>query len=117
MTSATSSSTSVPEPAAPASEMSAAEVAAVKKGGGTELAATQSDADAPSSEISWRIVCYMYAVGFAISMVLGAIQLSGTGPTNLEGSWLIFVPFGPCLAYALMRHVQQQRQQQKPKTD
>ena len=48
--------------------------------------------------------------------VLGAIQLSGTGPTNLEGSWLIFVPFGPCLAYALMRHMQQ-RQQQKPKTD
>ena len=42
---------------------------------------------------------------------------SSTGPTNLEGSWLIFVPFGPCLAYALMRHMQQQRQQQKPKTD
>ena len=31
--------------------------------------------EAPSAEISWRIVCYMYAVGFAISLVLGAVQV------------------------------------------
>ena len=31
--------------------------------------------EAPSAEISWRVVCYMYAVGFAISLVLGAVQV------------------------------------------
>ena len=64
--------------------------------------------EAPSAEISWRVVCYMYAVGFFLSIVLGAVQLAGVAE-NLEGSWLIFVPFGPCLVYALTRHAQQQR--------
>jgi hypothetical protein len=91
--------------------------------------------EAPPSEISWRIVCYMYAVGFGISLVLGAIQvrkchlnmgpiksadwlnpaptvtqLSGVAE-NLVGSWLIFMPFGPCLLYALTRHWQQARKE------
>ena len=91
--------------------------------------------EAPPSEISWRIVCYMYAVGFGISLVLGAIQvrkchlnmgpiesadwlnpaptvtqLSGVAE-NLQGSWLIFMPFGPCLLYALTRHWQQARKE------
>ena len=37
-------------------------------------------------------------------------QLSGVAE-NLQGSWLIFVPFGPCLLYALTRHVQQTRKE------
>ena len=69
---------------------------------------TMSEAAAPPTEISWRVVCYMYAVGFFLSIVLGAVQLAGVAE-NLEGSWLIFVPFGPCLVYALTRHAQQQR--------
>ena len=43
--------------------------------------------EAPSAEISWRVVCYMYAVGFAISLVLGAVQVrkchSNMGPIDL----------------------------------
>ena len=77
----------------------------------------------------------MYAVGSVISLVLGAIQVpqchSNMGPIdsadwlspaptvtqlsgvaeNLKGSWLIFMPFGPCLLYALTRHWQQARKE------
>jgi len=100
-------------------EMSADELIAAKKAASAEGAGTTELAAATGgepSEISWKIICYMYAVGFAISIILGAVQLSGVAPT-LEGSWLIFVPFGPCLVYAVTRHMQQQRLQQKPKAD
>ena len=44
--------------------------------------------EAPSAEISWRIVCYMYAVGFAISLGLGAVQVrmchSNMGPIDQQ---------------------------------
>ena len=44
--------------------------------------------EAPSAEISWRIVCYMYAVGFAISLSLGAVQVrkchSNMGPIDQQ---------------------------------
>ena len=57
----------------------------------------------------------MYAVGVAICAVMGAIQVSGVA-SNLDGSWLIFAPFGPCLMYATFRHFKQAREE-KPKTD
>ena len=62
--------------------------------------------------LSWYIVCCMYAVGVVICAVLGAIQVSGAYP-NLEGSWLIFAPFGPCLGYAFTRHLSQRATQKK----
>ena len=37
-------------------------------------------------------------------------QLAGVAE-NLKGSWLIFMPFGPCLLYALTRHWQQARKE------
>ena len=68
--------------------------------------------EAEATELSWYIVCCMYAVGVVICAVLGAIQVSGAYP-NLEGSWLIFAPFGPCLGYAFTRHLSQRATQKK----
>ena len=49
---------------------------------------TETVREAPSAEISWRIVCYMYAVGFAISLGLGAVQVrkchSNMGPIDQQ---------------------------------
>ena len=49
---------------------------------------TETGREAPSAEISWRIVCYMYAVGFAISLGLGAVQVrkchSNMGPIDQQ---------------------------------
>ena len=74
-----------------------------------------SPAPAEANEISWKVVMMMYAVGVVICAVMGAIQVSGVAD-NLDGSWLIFAPFGPCLMYATFRHFKQAGEE-KPKTD
>ena len=64
-------------------EMATAEVMAVMA-----KAKETSSPEAPSAEISWRVVSYMYAVGFAVCLVLGAVQVrqchSNVGPIDLQ---------------------------------
>ena len=76
---------------------------------------TTAPTPAESNEISWKVIVMMYAVGVVICAIMGGIQFYGVA-TNLDGSWLIFAPFGPCLVYATSRHFKQSREE-KPKTD
>ncbi len=58
--------------------------------------------DEPAPEVSWKVVSIMYACSCAICAVLAALQF-GVHIEQVEGVWLIFAPFWPCLAYSLHR--------------
>ena len=76
-------------------------------------AAAGADASsAGSSELSWKVVSYMYAVGSLACAIFGglhawpSVDADGAAAKafpQVQGYYLIFSPFPPCFAYALHR--------------
>lgn len=77
-------------------------------------AAAEAEAE---PEMHWKYVALIYAAGSALFALFLALE-KGFHVTQVQGFWLIFAFFPPCLAYAYRRHRQQQLQQPaKPKVD
>ncbi|KAL3926775.1 MAG: hypothetical protein SGPRY_003144, partial [Prymnesium sp.] len=53
-------------------------------------------------ELNWKVVCLLYAVGVALSLLFAALQLIWK-VSAVQGCWIIFAPFAPCLLYAMYR--------------
>lgn len=77
---------------------------------GADTSAAASSA--ASSELEWKIVSYMYAVGSLACAIFGglhawpSVDADGAAAKafpQVQGYYLIFSPFPLCLAYALHR--------------
>jgi hypothetical protein len=76
-------------------------------------AAVAAAADDASPPLAWGVVCLMYLGGFALCVLFAVLQAAELAPEALDGAWIIFVPFGPCLGYALYRYRQERDRKRK----
>lgn len=67
--------------------------------GNTDKAIEASNAE-PISELSWSVVCVIYACGTGMCATLLVLHY-GVRVEQVEGFWLIFSAFPFCLAYAM----------------
>ena len=61
------------------------------------------------AELSWKVVCYIYAAGSAFCLVFGGLHVAEV--EQVKGFWLIFALFPFCLVYSLFKYFEQRPQQ------
>jgi len=71
----------------------------------TVAAAPAATTPGAAEDVSWLVVSLMYGAGLLVCAMMAGLQCAGV--SSVEGTWIIFSPFGPTLLYALYRFRQQ----------